>query len=110
MQEFFGKVRKMLGHFGAFLVLGIFSTFTYLLYFTKKKWYWSVPLNFVQGFGLAALTEYIQTFVKGRWGCWSDVVLDTSGFMCSALTLTIIILAIYLIKYLIAKRKQQTNK
>ena len=107
MQEFFGKVRKMLGHFGAFLVLGIFSTFTYLLYFTKKKWYWSVPLNFVQGFGLAALTEYIQTFVKGRWGCWSDVVLDTSGFMCSAITLTIIILAIYLIKYLIAKRKQQ---
>jgi VanZ family protein len=105
MQEFFGKMRKLLGHFGAFLVLGIFSTFTYLLYFQDKKWFWSVPLNFVQGFALASLTEWIQTFTPGRWGCWEDVLLDTSGFMCSALILTILVLLIYLLKKQISKRK-----
>ena len=105
MQEFFGKMRKLLGHFGAFLVLGIFSTFTYLLYFQDKKWFWSVPLNFVQGFALASLTEWIQTFTPGRWGCWEDVLLDISGFMCSALILTILVLLIYLLKKQISKRK-----
>ena len=35
VKNFFYKVRKGLGHFGAFLVLGICSTFTYLLYFKK---------------------------------------------------------------------------
>ena len=105
MQEFFGKMRKLLGHFGAFLVLGIFSTFTYLLYFQDKKWFWSVPLNFFQGFALASLTEWIQTFTPGRWGCWEDVLLDTSGFMCSALILTILVLLIYLLKKQISKRK-----
>lgn len=109
MQEFFGKIRKAVGHYGAFLVLGIFSTFTYLLYFTKKKWVWSVPLNLAQGFGLAALTEYIQLFIPGRYGCWSDVVLDTSGFMLSALLITFIILIRYLIKYLLMKKKKDNQ-
>ncbi len=109
MQEFFGKIRKAVGHYGAFLVLGIFSTFTYLLYFTKKKWIWSVPLNFAQGFGLAALTEYIQLFIPGRYGCWSDVVLDTSGFMLSSLIITVAILIRYLVKYLIMKKKKDNQ-
>ena len=100
LSEFFYKVRKGLGHFGAFLVLGIFSTFTYMLFFTKKKWFFSVPLNFIVGFFIAALTEYIQTLVPGRYGCWSDIVIDYSGFSSSAVVLTVIIFVVYFVKFL----------
>lgn len=106
LSQFFYKVRKSLGHFGAFLVLGIFSTFTFLLYFRKWKWLFSVPLNIALGFGLGALTEYIQTFIPGRAGRMADVMIDFSGFMCSAVVLTIIILLTYLVKFLISKRKK----
>ena len=105
VKDFFYKVRKGLGHFGAFLVLGICSTFTYLLYFKKKKWIFSIPLNIYMGFTLAAFTEYIQTLVVGRHGCWDDIWIDFVGFMFSAVILSILIPLVYLIKYLINKRK-----
>lgn len=103
--SFLHKIRKGLGHFGAFLILGIFSTLTYLLYFQNKHWIWSAPLNIAQGFGIAALTEYIQTFRPGRCGCLSDVLLDFSGFMISASIFTLIILIRALIKHIIKKNK-----
>ena len=106
LSQFFYKVRKSLGHFGAFLVLGIFSTFTFMFYFRKWKWLFAVPLNIGLGFGLGALTEYIQTFIPGRAGRWADVMIDFSGFLCSAITLTVIILCTYLIKFIISKRKK----
>lgn len=109
LSKFFLKVRKSLGHFGAFLVFGICSTFTYLLYFDKKKWFFSVPLNIAQGFGLAALTEYIQTFVPGRCGAMSDVLIDFSGFMISALVLSICIIATYFIKKALKNRKEKKS-
>ena len=87
--NFLYQVRKGIGHFGAFLVFGIFSTLTFFLWFKPKRWFFTVPLNFIQGFGLAALTEYIQTFVPKRYGCWADVKLDYSGFLCSAILITI---------------------
>ena len=34
------------------------------LTFDKKKWLFSVPLTVGLGFGVASLTEYIQTFVR----------------------------------------------
>lgn len=102
---FFYKIRKSLGHYGAFLVLGIFSTLTFLLYFRKWKWLFAIPLNIALGFGLAALTEYIQTFIPGRYGCWDDIMIDFSGFMSSTVLLSIIIPLVYLIKYLLAKKQ-----
>lgn len=90
LNDFFYKVRKGLGHFGAFLVLGIFSTFTWLLFFTKKKMFFSVPINLILGFGIAALTEIIQLYVPGRYGALSDVLLDFSGFILSAGIISIV--------------------
>jgi len=107
LSKFFYKIRKSLGHFGAFLVFGIFSTLTLLLYFDELKWLFSVPLNFIQGFGLAALTEFIQTKVPGRYGCLNDVLIDFSGFMISALIITISIIGTYVIKLLIKKHKNK---
>ena len=98
LNAFFYKVRKSVGHFGAFLVLGIFSTFTYFLYFKKKNWIISLPLNFIAGFYIAFLTEFIQRYVPGRSGNFNDVMIDMSGFLISSILITIIMLIINLRK------------
>lgn len=100
--SFFLKVRKSIGHFGAFLVLGIFSSLTYLLYFDAKKWKLSLPINFVQGVTLATITEIIQLFVPGRVGSLSDVLIDSLGFLISS----IIISAIFIIRFIQKKKKK----
>ena len=104
LSEFYYIVRKSIGHFGAFFVLGMLGTFAFLLQFDKKKWFFSVPLNISLGFGLAALTEYIQTFVPGRCGCWDDVWLDFSGFMSANLIFTLFIAIIYIVYHFKTKR------
>lgn len=101
LNSFFLKVRKSIGHFGAFLVLGIFSSLTYILYFDSKKWKFTLPINYLQGIGLAFLTELIQLFVPGRVGSLTDVLIDSTGFIISS---TIIII-IFIIKNLKKKRK-----
>lgn len=101
LNSFFLKVRKSIGHFGAFLVLGIFSSLTYLLYFNSKKWKVTLPINYLQGIGLAFLTEFIQLFVPGRVGSLTDVLIDSTGFIISS---TIIII-IFIIKNLKKKQK-----
>ena len=101
LNSFFLKVRKSIGHFGAFLVLGIFSSLTYLLYFNSKKWKITLPINYLQGIGLAFLTEFIQLFVPGRVGSLTDVLIDSTGFIISS---TIIII-IFIIKNLKKKQK-----
>lgn len=95
LPSFLLKVRKGIGHFGAFLVLGIFSTFTYMLYFNPKKWKWSIPLNISQGIILASITEIIQLFVPGRTGLLSDILIDSAGFLISSLIITIVLLIYY---------------
>lgn len=94
LNSFFLLVRKGIGHFGAFLVLGIFSTFTYCLFFDKKKWKWTLPLNIIQGVTLAAITEIIQLLVPGRAGLLSDVLIDCLGFIISALIISIVMIII----------------
>ena len=96
--SFFYKVRKALGHFGAFLVLGIFSTLTYLTLVNKRKWFVSIPLNFIAGFYIAFLTEFIQRYVPGRSGNVNDIKIDMSGFLISSIILTIILLIVELCK------------
>lgn len=101
LNSFFLKVRKSIGHFGAFLVLGIFSSLTYLLYFNSKKWKVTLPINYLQGIGLAFLTEFIQLFVPGRVGSLTDVLIDSTGFIISS---TIIIIIFIIITF---KKKQK---
>lgn len=110
INSFLLKVRKSLGHFGAFMILGVFSTLAYMLYWDKKKWFFSIPINFAMGFGLGVLTEFIQTFVPGRSGLYSDVIIDFSGFLCSSLFITLLILSIYTIHYFKRKKSQSINE
>lgn len=110
MQEFLAKIRKLVGHFGAFAVLGIVSTIAYFLWFRRKLFPVGVALNFGLGFALASLTEEIQKHVPGRAGLWSDVILDMSGFLLTALTITGIIILIFGIIYFVKWRKSKKNK
>ena len=112
MNEFFQKVRKAIGHFGAFAVLGLLGAMTWFLWFRGKYLFpVGVAANFGLGFGLAYLTEYIQKFVPGRTSTWSDVWLDFSGFSLLAGITTAAIFIWWLVRFIIAKVKaKKQNK
>ena len=103
--DFIYKVRKGLGHFSAFLILGIVSTFTWLLFFRGKKLLFSIPLNYITGFIIACITELIQVYVPGRCGLFDDVILDYNGFLVSSSILTVLIV-IHQIRVHIKYKKQ----
>lgn len=107
MASFLRKIRKGIGHFGAFLVTGIVSTLTFMVLFDKKLLLLTVPINYIQGLFLADLTEFIQLFTPGRYGTFSDVLLDFSGFAIGATFITLILLTLTLVSYL---KKQKAKK
>ena len=112
MGEFFRKIRKAIGHFGAFAVLGLLGAMTWFLWFRGKYLFpVGVAANFGLGFGLAYLTEYIQRFVPGRTSTWSDVWLDFSGFSLLAGITTVAIFIWWLVRFVITKVKaKKENK
>ena len=116
MKSFFLKVRKALGHFGAFAVVGLLGAITWFLWLRGKKWFpVGVFANFALGFGLSWLTEDIQKYVPGRCGLWSDVWLDFAGFSLLAGITTLTIVIIWLTKFIIRlvkkkKSEQQVNE
>lgn len=112
IKKFTAYIRKALGHFGVFFILGIFSLFTYLLFFKKKQWGYSIPIHFASGYLIAFISEVIQLYVPGRCGALRDVHIDYLGFILSSAFILIIIGLIYLIKYLIyicKKRKTEVS-
>ena len=105
--EFMRTIRKLVGHFGAFAVLGIFSTLTYFMFFRKKLFPVGVVVNFSTAFGFAALTEYIQTKTPGRSGRFADVLIDYYGFLLTAVTITLLLILIWLIIIFVKKIRQK---
>lgn len=97
MQKFYYTIRKSIGHFAAFFVLGMLGALSFTIIFDKKKWLVSIPMNFILGFMIAGLTELIQKYVPGRYGCWEDVWLDYSGYISASVIFTGIVLLIYLL-------------
>jgi VanZ family protein len=55
------------------------------------------------------LTEYIQTFVPGRYGAWKDVWLDFSGYISSTILVFVFLCIIYLIIHF-KNNKTRINK
>ena len=105
--EFMRTIRKLVGHFGAFALLGVFSTLTYFMFFRKKLFPVGVALNFSTTFGFAALTEYIQTKTPGRSGRFADVLIDYYGFLLTAASITLLIILVWLVIFFIKKLKQK---
>lgn len=72
-------IRKGLGHFSLFLVLGfgLFGTFFLLI---KPRWV-SLPLSLLSAFIVAGISEMFQlpVFTSGRYATWPDVAIDFLG-------------------------------
>lgn len=72
-------VRKGLGHFSLFLILGFgfFGTFFLLI---KPRWA-SLPLSLLSAFVVAGISEMFQlpVFTSGRYATWQDVAIDFLG-------------------------------
>ena len=106
LEDFRAYIRKLVGHYGAFLIMGIFASLTGMMFFIKfKKWYvyWIKVLSIVlYGFLFAGLTEIIQLYTPGRAGVMSDVFIDYSGYMTSV---GIIVLIYFIIEYIKFKKE-----
>lgn len=89
-------IRKGIGHFGLFLVLGIFGVPTFMLFI--KKHYLALILELISGFTIASISEIIQIFADNRGPSFKDVLLDFSGYLTSTLLIGLVLFIIYIIK------------
>ena len=89
-------VRKGIGHFGLFAFLGVFGFITFHLFFKNKKI--GILFNLLSGFVIAGISEIIQIFANERGPAFSDVLLDFSGYLLSAILSCFVILIIYIIR------------
>lgn len=109
VDNFYYFIRKSIGHFGAFLVLGVFAAMSYLIIF--KKTLSGKLLAFltcaVAGFAVAGITEILQLpyFTYGRYCSFSDVLLDFVGYCTSSVPMYIIIILLHLVGMLISRLK-----
>ncbi len=91
-------VRKGIGHFGYFFLLGSISFYFYLSVFKKKTF--PIFLFFHVGSGMIFifLTEFLfQNIAVHRFPSFSDVALDSSGFFLATL--------LFLFFFLILKKR-----
>jgi VanZ family protein len=95
-------VRKMIGHFGLFGFLGIFAFLTYKGFLKNKIL--KIILTILSGFLIAGLSEFIQLFVEGRYGCMQDVMIDYSGYLLGCLVVYLIVKLISIVQ---SKKEQQ---
>lgn len=109
VENFYYVIRKSLGHFGAFLVLGIFGSLTYYIIFKKnlKGKLGAFAVNLLAGFAVAGITEILQLpyFTQGRYCSFDDVLLDFNGYCSSSIPIFAIIILAHLITLLIKKKK-----
>ena len=61
-------------HFGAYLILGLFTAHA-MEPKSRKEWMWTLVICIIY----AASDEYHQTFIPGRSGELKDVLIDSSG-------------------------------
>lgn len=90
-------IRKLIGHFGVFLITGVFGILTiYFFFFKGRKKYVSMTLIFLHGLLLAILSEVFQVFAGNRTPAWSDVGIDYFGYILGALLTIISVLLIHI--------------
>ncbi len=81
-------IRKLIGHFLYFLILGSVSIIFYLTFNFKIR----VLIHYIVGFVFALISEFLfEGFTSGRNASFKDVMIDYSGFIL----LSTIILIIY---------------
>lgn len=100
-------IRKGLGHFSLFLVLGfgLFGTFFLLI---KPRWV-SLPLSLLSAFVVAGISEMFQlpVFTSGRYATWQDVAID---FLGALLGIGIAVIAVSIVGFIWFKAKPESFK
>jgi hypothetical protein len=96
-------VRKLVGHFGAFLFLGIFASLTYYCFINKNK-FLALLMTIVAGLVVASFSELLQFIPSGRCPAFKDVLIDMAGYMVSTITLSLILYLPYFIKKISNKK------
>lgn len=100
-------VRKGLGHFSLFLILGFgfFSTFFLLI---KPRWA-SLPLSLLSAFVVAGISEMFQlpVFTSGRYATWQDVAIDFLGALSG---IGIAVIAVSIVGFVWFKAKPESFK
>lgn len=98
--SFINFVRKFIGHYSYFVVLGGISILFYLSLRDRFKEYLLIIIHYGIGIGFAILSEFLlEGKTMGRGASWADVGIDSLGFI----TLSIVIIGIY---YLIKQKKK----
>ena len=90
-EEFASFLRKFVGHFGLFAMMGAVGFFALYRGSHVKK---TLIIDLSVTFFIASLTETIQFFVPSRAGLLSDIVLDTQGAIMSAAVTAAVLCAI----------------
>lgn len=88
-------IRKLVGHFGLFLVDGMITSWSIYLfsYYLKKYKHWyGLVFSLFFGLFIAGLTEVIQSFIPGRSGEIVDVLIDYGGYILGTGIIVLIVL------------------
>ncbi len=97
--------RKGVGHFSLFAFTAALSLgFIFLTFDKPARQYIALGISSVLGFLMAAVSEFIQLFTAGRYGAWSDVGIDTAGYMTSIVFAALILGIVLLVKKKKAKK------
>ena len=111
IDNFYYWVRKSMGHFGAFLVLGIFAALSYYIVFPKHIYgkITAFEVTIIAGFVVASVTEILQLpiFTYGRYGSFDDVLLDFIGYCTSIIPMYVIIILFHYIGVLVKRIKNR---
>jgi VanZ family protein len=91
---FHGVIRKLVGHFGLFLIDGLIVSWD-IHYLLKTKWWIKIIVSLSFGLFVACLTEGIQLLVPGRAGSGIDILIDYSGYLIGSGIIFLIFLSIY---------------
>ena len=114
IDNFYYWVRKSMGHFGAFLVLGIFAALSYYIVFPKHIYgkITAFEVTIIAGFVVASVTEILQLpiFTYGRYGSFDDVLLDFIGYCTSIIPMYVIIILFHYIGVLVKRIKNHKKQ
>ena len=110
-ENFHTYVRKLIGHFTAFAILGVGFAVTYFLLFGRARKI-SPIVALISSAVVAGITEILQMpiFTENRGPSFKDVVLDTEGSAWGVLGTVVLIFLFFLIVRLISKRKYEQVK
>ena len=110
-ENFHTYVRKLIGHFTAFAILGVGFAVTYFLLFGRARKI-SPIVALISSAVVAGITEILQMpiFTENRGPSFKDVVLDTEGSAWGVLGTVLLIFLFFLIVRLISKRKYEQVK